>query len=226
MTRTANARIAGFTYLFYIAAAFPAMRLFASATTGQGISAKLANVAEHATEVRISLLLSVLSCFCAFVLAVTLYAVTRDEDSDLARLAMACRVSEGVIAAITIIADVGLLWLATTVTGANAPDPAAGPVLGMFLLKVDGWGTTIAATFFALGSTVFSYLLLRGRMIPVSLAWLGVGGSALLVVGLPLQLAGYLVGPVYGFMWLPVGVFEVVVALWLIIKGVATPTTR
>ncbi len=37
------------------------------------------------------------------------------------------------------------------------------------------------------------------------------------------QLAGFLKGPVTSFMWLPMLVFEVVLALWLLIKGVATP---
>ena len=56
-------------------------------------------------------------------------------------------------------------------------------------------------------------------MIPVGLAWLGVLASVLLVVLCPLQLAGLLGGPVTQFMWLPMLVFEVVLALWLIIKG-------
>ena len=226
MTRATNARIAGFTYLVYIAVAFPAMVLFGKATTGQGISAKLASIAEHATDVRISIVLGVLSCFCALVLAVTLYAITRDVDSDLARLAMMCRVGEGVIGALTIFADLGLLWLATAVTGANAPDPAAGPVLGMFLLKLDGWGTSVAAIFFTLGSTLFSYLLLRGRLVPAPLAWLGVVVSAFDLAILPAQLAGLLRGPPPELMWIPFLVFEVGLALWLIIKGVAAPATR
>ena len=50
MTRTTNARIAGFTFLFYIAVAFPAMVLFSRAAGGEGIAAKLADarvVAAH-----------------------------------------------------------------------------------------------------------------------------------------------------------------------------------
>ena len=47
--------------------------------------------------------------------------------------------------------------------------------------------------------------------------------ALLLVVGLPLQLAGFLRGPITSFMWLPMHVFEVPLALWLLIKGVATP---
>jgi len=43
MTRKTNSRIAGFTYLFYIAVAFPSMVLFDRATSGEGMAAKLEN---------------------------------------------------------------------------------------------------------------------------------------------------------------------------------------
>jgi hypothetical protein len=46
------------------------------------------------------------------------------------------------------------------------------------------------------------------------------------VVGLPLQLAGFLAGPVTQFMWLPMAAFEIPLGLWLLIKGVAMPVRR
>jgi hypothetical protein len=98
-------------------------------------------------------------------------------------------------------------------------------VLGAFSLKM-AKTMGASATFFAIGSTLFSWLLLRGRMIPVPLAWLGVLASVLLVIFCPLQLAGLLGGPVTSYMWLPMLLFEVVLALWLIFKGVAIPTAR
>ncbi len=217
MTRTTNARIAGFTFLFYIAVAFPSMVLLNRATSGEGIAAKLASIAQHATDVRVAVVLTLLGCFSALVLAVTLYAITREVDADLAMLALTCRVAEGVIGGISIPETQRLLWLATA-TGANAPDPVAAHALGAYLLTGD---FAVTATFFAVGSTLFSYLFLRGRMIPVALAWLGVLASVLVVVGLPLQLAGVLRGSVTQLMWMPMLVFEVTLALWLIIKGVA-----
>ncbi len=60
-----------------------------------------------------------------------------------------------------------------------------------------------SAIYFSVGSLLFSWLLLRGRMIPVVLAWLGVLASALLVVILPLQLAGLFGGPCHGRHPLP-----------------------
>ncbi len=84
----------------------------------------------------------------------------------------------------------------------------------------------LTATFFAVGSTLFCYLLLRGRMIPILLAWPGVIASVLLVVALPLQLAGFLRAPITSFMYLPMLAFEVAFGLWLLIKGVAAPARR
>src|SRR5438270_416 len=125
MTRTTNARIAGVAFLFYIVV---------------GISSLAMKGHAHATDV-----LVLFTSLSALTLGVTLYAITRDEDPDLALLAMACRFVEAV----------------------------AGQA-------------QVAAFFFAVGSTIFSWLLFRGRMIPAALAGLGVLASALLVVILPL----------------------------------------
>jgi Domain of unknown function (DUF4386) len=219
MTRTTNARLAGFTFLFYIAAGIIGMVLFGRATSGEGIAEKLAAIAQHATDVRLTVVLALLQGFSALVLGVTLYAITRVEDQDLAMLGLTCRVAEG-ITGIFVARTLGLLWLATG-AGANAPDAAAAQALGAFLLRMGAWSP--GAVFFAAGSTVFSWLLLRGRMIPVALAWLGVLASVVLAIILPLQLAGLVGGPVTAYMWLPMLVFEVALAVWLLVKGVAAP---
>src|SRR5437763_13821201 len=75
MTRMANARLAGFTYLFYIAVAFPSMMLFARATSGDGMAAKLASMAEHAASVRAAAGLGLLGSLCALVRDVTVYPI-------------------------------------------------------------------------------------------------------------------------------------------------------
>jgi hypothetical protein len=220
MTRTTNARIAGVTFLLYIAVGMASMVLFRRAAGGVGVLARLAGIAEHATDVRVLVLLGLLQCFAALVLAVTLYAITRDQDGDLAMLALACRVGEGIVGGVSIPGTLALLWLATS-TGTDAPATDAAHALGAYLLRDD---VALTGTFFAVGSTLFAYLLLRGRLIPIPLAGLGVVASALLVVGLPLQLAGFVHGPTTSLMWLPMLLFEVPLALWLLVRGIATPT--
>ena len=157
------ARIAGFTFLFYIAAGITSMVL--------------------GSESQWTDLLSLLQSFSALVLGVTLYMLTREQGPALALFALTCRVAEAI-----------------------------------------QYGES--AIYFSVASLIFSWLLLRGQMIPRALAQLGVAASALLVVILPLQLAGLFGGStawtesITWLPWLPMLVFEVTLALWLIVKGV------
>ena len=171
MTRTAAARIAGFTFLFYIVVGVASMGgIF------HGPAAELATYAQNASAV---------------ILALTLFVVTRVEQPVVAALGMIFRLAEG------------LFGLALAL---------AGIVLTQ--------RTLVAATLFAIGSTFFCWVLLRGHMLPRALAWTGVVASVILVVGLPLQLGGLLGAPLTMLMWMPMLAFEVPVGLWLLAKGV------
>jgi hypothetical protein len=168
VTLRTNARVAGFTLWIYFAAGIGELMV---STRGPSNS-----------------LLTMATSFCALVLGVTLYAMTREEDPDLAMLGLGCRVLEAV--------------------------PGEG------------------AIYFAVGSLIFSWLLLRGRMIPVALAGLGVAASGFLVVLIPLQRAGLFGGApnwvsgVTWSLWLPMLVFELTLAVWFIVKGVDAPARR
>lgn len=218
MKRQTSARIAGVTYLFYIAVAFPSMILSSSATAGTTIGARLASVAHHTTYLRVSLILTVLSAFSALTLAVTLYGITRYEDPEVAMFGLVCRVAEGVVGGL-LFSTSGLLWLAT-VQGSNTLDAQSAQTIGALLLKAGGWQSGAGATFFAAGSTAFCWLLWRGRMIPAPLAMIGVIGSAIILVEQPLELAGVFKGPIAQMMWIPIAVFEITVAGWFLVKGV------
>src|SRR5215813_14002495 len=207
MTRQSNARAAGFAFLVYIAAGLTAMILYARAKSGEGAAAKLASLARHLPEARIAILATLVGCFCALILAVTLYAITRDQDPDLAMATLVCRTTEGVLGATSLPKMTGALWLATA-TGPGAPDAAATNALAAYLITLPGSVAT-SAIFFAVGSLAFSYLLLKGRIVPVPLAWIGVVASVLVVVGLPLELVGLLESPFREAMWLPMLAFVV-----------------
>jgi hypothetical protein len=218
MTRTTNSRVAGVAFLFYIVVGVSSMMLGSGATRGDTVAARLTSAAAHAPQIRTTIILNLLGNFSALVLGVTLYGLTREEDNDLAVFAMICRVCEGLSGAITLRESVALLNLAAV--------PASDTVLANagFLFMPDA-PMGIGATFFAVGSTVFSYLLLRGRMVPVPIGWLGVLSSALLVVLLPLEFIGVVSGIVTSFlvMWMPALLFELTLAGWLLVKGAAPP---
>src|SRR5581483_1204872 len=210
MTRTTNARLAGVAFLAYIATGISDAVFFGKVATGAGAAAKLASLAQHATTVRICALLELLTFFEAAILAVTLYALTRDEDADLAMLAFGCRLAEGVLGAAAAVGTLRLASVALSLAASpSAPDAEAGTALGASLLAQGGSSGTIGAICFAVGSTIFSYLFLRARSIPVGLAALGVAASILLVVALPMQVAGFLPRALALPIWMPMLGFEV-----------------
>lgn len=214
MTQRTNARVAGFAFLFYIAVGITQMVL-SGPTRADDTAAHLALVARHAWRMRVNVVLTLVICATAIVLAAALYAITRDEDRNVAVLGLSFRVGEGVLAALGAITSLGVLRLAT-----DAAQVQATTTLAELLIQIRGWNVTIIATFFALGSTAFSWLLLRGRLIPVPLAWIGVVASILLVIGLPLRLVDAIGGTVTQLMWLPMAAFEIPLGFWLLIRGV------
>lgn len=214
MTRSTNARVAGVAYLSYIGVAFPSMLLSGRATAGDDMAAKLATMARHAGDLRLAAILGLLGCLCALVLAVTLYAVTRDRDRDVAMLGLTCRVAEGITGAVGVPATLALLSLASSANGSTTE--ATQAVAALVLRQ----SSAVGAWFFAVGSTAFCWLLLRGRMIPVPLAWLGVFASVLLVIALPLQIGALMPARLMQLAWLPMAAFEIPVAVWFIAKGV------
>ena len=216
MTLRSNGRVAGFAFLVYIAAGLSAMFLARGATQGADAAAKLSSMAQHAGALRLALLLDLLGSLCALVLAVTLYAIARDADPDVALLAAVCRIGEGVAGVLSLERGASRLWLATE---SGALDPAAANALQAVLVKLPTHDMPIGATLFSIGSLLFAWLYVRGRIVPASLAWLGVLASALTVAVLPLQLVGLAASPLTDVIWIPMLVFEVWLALYLIVKG-------
>ena len=208
-------------FLFYIVTGIIGMIFFNQATKGADPAAKLASIPAHLSQLSVAFIFALIGIFNALILGLALYAITRDEDRDLALLALICRVVEGAINAVPALAILALLSLATGSVASNADTTNA---IATLLLKAHAWTIAVAATVFAAGSAIFSYLFLRARSIPAWLAWLGVVASIQLLVTVPFTGLGMVRGAAIGLMWLPMLVFEVALGLLLLIKG--TSATR
>ncbi|MGE5413897.1 MAG: DUF4386 domain-containing protein [Syntrophomonadaceae bacterium] len=222
MTLRNDGRLAGFAFLLYIGVSLAGMFLTRGASQGADAAARLASMAQHAGALRLALLFDLVGSLCALVLAVTLYAITRDVDGDLALLAAVCRIAEGVTGALSLERGASRLWLAAE---AGTLDPGASSALGAVLVTLPGHDMPIGATLFSLGSLLFAGLFVRGRIVPAALGWLGVAASVLTVGVVPLQLVGIAHSPLTDFIWLPMLVFEVWLAFFLIVKG-PSPAAR
>ena len=222
--KTRNARLAGITLLFYYAASLGDTFLFAQASNGNGTASRLASIAQDAGQVRLTIVLTLLTVLCALILAVTLYALTRDVDPELALIALTCRVVEGALNVVPPATRLALLAIATASATAASADAASLQTQAALLLKAGGLSTTVGATIFAVGSVLFSYLFLKGRSIPAPIAWLGVIGSLLVIPLFPLSSMWPVSGAVVWLISMPLIIFELALAFWLIIKGVSPKT--
>lgn len=222
MTRKTNARLAGVMFLLYIVTGLAGMAVFGPATRGKTTEERLASVRQHETLTRSAAVFSLVMMINPFVLGAALYALTRDVDRDLALLALLFRGAEGMVAVLSAIPKRALLSVAAAAASGNPAESAAALSLGGVLFSLQGLTTLIAATTFAIGSALFAWLFLRARSIPRWLAWLGLAASVLLVIVLPLQIAGAIGGATANYAWIPMAAFEVIFAVWLLFKVPST----
>lgn len=217
MTLKTNSTIAGVTFLAYIAAGLSTLWLWGRVSDGADMASKLAGIAQHPVEVGGVIILDLVCAFAAITLGVTLYALTRDTDKDLAAFGLVCRSVEGVLCGLGVASALALKWLATS-SNPDLADATSTRTLAAFLSH---GSVALTSTFFAAGSLFFSIPLFRGRLIPLWMGLLGVIASAILVIGLPLQLVGLIGGTVASVMWIPMLLFEVPFGFWLIFKGIS-----
>ena len=219
MTRATIARLTGFTYLFYIATSIIGANLFARITKGDGVAAKLANIGTHGPQLGLCFVLALLTIFAALILAVALYALTRDEAANLALFALTCRVVEGVLNAVPAISILALLSTALQASAATGSEAIVLNTLASALLELQGWTVIISAPVFGVGSALYYYILARSSSVPPPLAYFGVFSSVLLVIAIPLEPFEIIRGAMAFYIWLPSLLFESIFAPWLIIKG-------
>ncbi|MFN7961878.1 MAG: DUF4386 domain-containing protein [Thermoanaerobaculia bacterium] len=154
------------------------------------------------------------------VLTAALYVVLERVDRSLAILATLLRVIE---IAVGVVATLSSLEALRLLSGASYLQAFSTEQLqGLARLPISAYGTAINVSFVFLGcgSTAFSYLWLRSGYIPKPLAALGVIGSALLAIGaFAIVVLPQLAKTLSMLHMLPLGVFEVTLGFWLLIKG-------
>lgn len=87
---------------------------------------------------------------------------------------------------------------------------------GSLLVSGSHTAYLVAMGVLGLGSLPFCYLLYRSRLVPRALSILGVAGYAALLGGALLELFGL---NLYMLQYVPGGLFELILPIWLIAKG-------
>jgi hypothetical protein len=232
------AAIAGAAYLITSVAAFwnfyVASTLFVS-----GDSARTAaNIVANAHRFRVFILFDLLQPVGCVVLNVALYELLAPVHRSLARLAAFWRLAEQSVYGAIIVNSLVVLSLLTNAEYARTFQPGELHALARLFRGAHAYGFTIAMVFLCLGSTVYMVLLLWSRYVPKALVVNMLVAAAL---GMPYFLA-QLVAPSFAaavvttvrglpalalaglaVLFAPIVLCEVILGLWLLVKGVRIP---
>jgi hypothetical protein len=182
----------------------------------------LINGAASKNQVILGVFMELVLVCTAIGTAIGLFPVLRPYGERIALGHLCFRFLEAVIITIGLVAVLSLSTLSQAFVAAAVPDASAYHAVGALLLAVYKW-TSMLGPLMMLGvnTLMYSYLLYKSRLVPRPLAVLGLTGATL-VFGAALvvlsDVAPQLSTPVV-LMAMPVAVFEMIFAGWLIVKG-------
>jgi hypothetical protein len=160
-------------------------------------------------------------------IAIALYPVLRKQNRALALGSVAARVAEGVLILVGTLRMLALLTLSQKFVAAGSADPSSFQTTGGALLAIRDWvqGFVMSLSFL-LGAFMYYYLLYRSRLVP---RWLS--GWGLIAVALSLVATVYAgftqefgFSTVNNVLNIPIGVQEMVLAVWLIVRVFTPPS--
>jgi hypothetical protein len=182
----------------------------------------LAKLAAHDNRVVLGALIEFIWALSCAGIAIALYPVLRKYNRSLALGSVAGRVVEGMFVLIGTLSMLVLLTVGQDSLAAGSGTASSFQATGDALLAVRDWVHGFVALIpFALGVAMYYYVLYRSRLVP---RWLSGWGLAAAAVSLVATIySGFTqdfgFSTVNSVLSIPIGVQEMVLAVWLIAKG-------
>ncbi len=181
----------------------------------------LGNIATNHDRLVAGALLVMVMGFALAMIPILLYPIFRRYDE---ALALACVMFRGAIETVMYLATAIVLLTIAELGQENANGGsivgAGQRTLATLLTAVRGSITAnVTAIVFSIGAAIFYYLFYRSRLIPRWLSVWGLVGAALYLAAPVLELFG---SPL-GALMAPLAVQELVLAVWLIARGMDSP---
>jgi hypothetical protein len=175
---------------------------------------------------RLSIVGDLLTYILVMVLTWALYVLLRPVNRNLALLGAFFRLSELAVLCIATVNSLVVLRLLSGAAYLKTFEPDQLRSLVMLAYQTQGIGMSVGFVLLGLGSAIFAYLLLRSRYIPRALAWLGIIGALLLSLGTLAVILFPGLGAIGMSYMMPMGLYEVGLGFWLLIKGIRQPETQ
>jgi hypothetical protein len=216
----------------YLGAAFVAQfvtSLVAGVLSGPiltgSISKVLVNVSDKLAPMRASIVVELLTSVGIIVLASLLYIVLKDGHRIVALVALVLWLAEALMLAVSMLGVYALLSLSTAYVNAGAPASSSYQTLGSLFLGLDQHAGDIDMLFFCFGAVLWYALLFRTKLVPRVLSAWGLLAVLLVLVGTLLCVWDRSLNPSIA-LYIPYVPFELVIGLWLLIRGATLPATH
>ncbi len=183
----------------------------------------LIKISANGNQVIMGALFQFIAAIASASIAIWLYPILKKYDEGLALGAVGFRLIEGVFYIVAAIGLLSLFTLSQEFVKAGTPDAFYFQTLGTLILAVRNWsGFVFSVTAFNLGALAYYYIFYRSKLIPRWLSGWGLLGAVLLLSvallalfsGEPFSISGVTI-----LLVLPIAVQEMVLAVWLIVKG-------
>lgn len=215
------ARVVGFTYLFAMATSvFAEVYVRGQLIVADNVAETARNIVAHERLWRLGIASFLLCLLTGVALIAALYVILKRVNQNLALFAALMRVVETAIGVAATLNSFDVLRLLSGADYLQALRTDQLQALARIPISAYDAGIYVTFVFVGVGSTVFCYLWFKSHYIPRALAALGVVGSLLLAVGSFAIIIFPDLAQILGLSYMmPLGVFEVTMGFWLLIKG-------
>lgn len=179
------------------------------------ISDTMTIIADNALLMRASIVGEMITAIGIIILGVLLYTTLKKQNKTFALVALALYFAEAILLAVREILVFSLLRISQE--SVIAGHPAYLQTLGNLFYESQSFGYSIHMFPFTIGAILFYYLFFKSGYIPRVLSLWGLVAVSLAFIGTLFELFGFNV-PL--FVFLPNLPFELMIGVWLIVKGI------
>ena len=166
-------------------------------------------------------LLLLIAAFACVSIAIWLNPILRKYNEGLALGAVGLRLMEGMLYIIGVVGLLSILTLSQEYVKAGASNASLFQASGTSLLAVRDWAGKLSIIAFPVGALMYYYVFYQSKLVPRWLSGWGFLGAALSLAAVLLAISGQIIyfSTVFILLQVPIGVQEMVLAVWLIVKG-------
>jgi len=182
----------------------------------------LIKISANENRIAIGALFKFIAAAASAGIAISLYPILKKYNQGLALGSVGFRIIEGMLGIVGVICLLLLTTLSQEFVKAGAPDSSYFQTSGALIVAVRDWMGNVAGLLaFGLGALMYYYIFFQTKLVPRWLSGWGLIGIILIIV-ISMLVMFRVIAPMSTtqiVLAVPIGLQEMVLAVWLIVKG-------